>query len=84
MINTDYIQQYNEETKDVFTIENLIYIRNRYYRIWWNLKNKTSRRFWGYWRARRNSYWTYEKINDLFATTIKRYWDDFLAWQNHY
>ena len=22
MVNTDYIQQYNEETKDVFTIEN--------------------------------------------------------------
>ena len=43
MINIDYIQQYNEETKDVFPIENLVYIRNRYYRIWWNLKNKTSR-----------------------------------------
>lgn len=64
--------------------ENLVYIRNRYYRIWWNLKNKTSRWFWGYWRVRRNSYWMYEKINDLFATAIKRYWDDFLAWQNHY
>lgn len=79
-IKTEIIElKYLENSKT-----NLIYIRNRYYSIWEKLKNHDVGIFIGYWEVKRNSYWMYEKINDLLRIAHKRYSDYVLGNLSHY